>query len=268
MNLLITKSNPTTFWGLKDDSVVTKLIFPDYFDHDLCQPTLVHCSPLPWEIVSNILGYTFKMYLQTRNFDLAIDLLLVKKDMIDLTYKSVYGNAPVNRFEKYRRLVKTLDILESIHDTYITVLRQRRYSILKLVRNGDPCLDTLVNPWDFTFDIFIEPLSGVIQDETSNPEVYYVGPLYGDQVWVTGKWRKGGVFWCEKLVSPVINLKFVDIFDTLQLTHNRLTCNANFERFFNLLRVCYGSFTGIYVMTQSENEVSPFVSHSDTFVSF
>jgi len=237
--------------------------------HDLSPPQQVQPMAFPWEITLMILEHAFTQNLRDFNFDLCMDMLLVAKDFIQQIYKKMYEKTDVGVFEKHRRLWLTLNILEDIHDTYMTVLRQRQYSILKLVRRGDPTLSLLqpVNPWDFNFDIFIESLTGTISEADAKVEVHNVGMTYGDQVWLQGEWKRG-VFDCVRLSSPVINLKFVDIFDVLQLNSKRLKSNRNFSRFFNLLKLVYGRHTAINLMIQETDDLSPFVSTSNMFCAY
>lgn len=265
MKLLISKSTPTAFFEIENNNQIRRLHFPNYFEQDLCQPTLTICKRLPWELVSNILGYLFKIYLETFNFDLACDLLLVKKDFLKQVYRSIYGRSTVHYFEKYRRLSNTLYILSEIHDTYITVLGQRDFCILKLVRTGDPMINTHLNPWDFTFDFFIEPLAGFVSKPGVKTEMHRVGPTYGNQVWVTGKWRDG-IFNCDKISTPVINLKFTNIYEVIQ--HTASNINSRFEAFFELVRETYGPLCAINVMIQPQDDINPFVSNSTSFISF
>lgn len=265
MKLLITKSTPTAFYEIDSNKQVNRLYFPNYFDQDLCQPTLTICKRLPWELASKILGCLFTIYLETFNFDLACDLLLVKKDFIKQVYKSIYGRSTVHYFEKYRRLSNTLYILSEIHDTYITVLAQRDFCILKLVRTGDPLINTHLNPWDFTFDFFIEPLSGFVSKPGTKMEMHSVGPTYGNQVWVAGQW-KNGIFYCDRISTPIINLKFTNIYEVIQ--HTASNINDRFERFFELVRETYGPLCAINVMIQPQDEINPFVSNSNSFISF
>lgn len=266
MKLLITKSTPTAFYEIDTNKQVNRLYFPNYFDQDLCPPSQTTISmKLPWELTSNILGCLFKIYLETFNFDLACDLLMVKKDFIKQVYQSIYGRSTVHYFEKYRRLSNTLYILSEIHDTYVTVLAQRDFCILKLVRTGDPMVNTDLNPWDFTFDFFIEPLSGFVSKPGTKIELHNVGIAYGNQVWTTGKWRDG-VFFCDKINTPIINLKFTNIYEVIQ--HTASNINNRFVRFFELVRETYGPLCAINVMIQPQDDINPFVSNSNSFISF
>lgn len=266
MQLLITKSKPSGFFKLENNQI-TQLVFPNFHEHDLCQPKITCRLHLPWEICSKILGYLFEIYLKTFNFDLASDLLFVKKDLIYLIYKSVYGDSQVHWTEKYRRLSNTLYILAEIHDTYLSVIQRQPYSVFKLVRTGDPHLEAYLNPWDFTFDFFIEPSIGVIAYAEERVEVHSVGPLYGNQVWASGSWRNG-IFNCFKLSTPIINLKFVNIYDVLQLSGQRISSNRNFASFFELIRKVYGPYSAVHVMIQPADEINPFISDSDEFIRF
>ena len=266
MKLLITQPVTSYFW-LLEGRQVKKLHFRDYFDHDLCQPIDVIDMPLPWEISSTILAYLFQIYLNTFNFDLAADLLFTRKEFIKQIYAEIYPKALVSPTEKFRRILGTLELLETVHETYITVIRQRQYSVLKLVRHGDPSVDTLVNPWDFCFDAFIEPLTGIISPPGDPTETHAVGPCYGDQVWIKGRWSNG-VFNCTRLATPIINIKFTDIFDSLAMDYQHLKSNPNFTSFFKLLKYVYGPNTAIHVMVREASEFNPFISHSNTFISY
>lgn len=266
MKLLITKSTPSAFWVLKQDKV-KQIVFSNYMFHDLSQPRQVQAMPLPWEITLMILEHAFSQNLRDYNFDLCMDMLGISKDFINQIYKKIYEKSDAGVFEKHRRLWLTLNIMEGIHDTYITVLRQRAYSIVKLVRRGDPSLALPIAPWDFNFDIFIESLTGIITEADTNVEVHNVGMTYGDQVWIQGEWKRG-VFDCVKFSTPILNLKFVDIFDVLQLNTKRLKSNLNFCRFFNLLKLVYGRHTAINLMIQEGEELSPFISTSNMFCAY
>ena len=237
--------------------------------HDLSPPQQVQPFALPWEITLMILEHAFAQNLGDFNFDLCMDMLLVAKDFIQQIYKKIYEKSDVGVLEKHRRLWLTLNIIEDIHDTYMTVLRQRQYSIVKLVRTGDPTLAFSVplNPWDFNFDMFIESLTGIITEAGTKVEVHNIGMTYGDQVWMQGEWRRG-VFDCIKFSTPILNLKFVDIFDVLQLNSKRLKANPNFNRFFNLLKLVYGKNTAINLMIQETEDLSPFVSTSNMFCAY
>ena len=264
MDLLITKDSPSTVWQLVGDKV-TQIRFPNYYDHDLVPPGPYFEMHFPWEITSKILLELFKVYLQTYNFDLAIELMSVNKDFVRQMYLSIYGRAPVDEMIKRERLTLTLAMYEAIHDQYISVIRQKQFSIFKMVRRGDPSLKIPVEPWEFCFDCFIEPLSGIVCGPDDPCEVFTVGSCYGDQLWLYGGWRKG-VFECSRMSTPVINLKFVDIFDVLKLNCETIKSNKRFSRFFALLKFAYGKHSCINVMVQ-DGELSPFVSNTRTFYS-
>ena len=262
MKLLITKSRPTYIWDLERSK---RLTFTDFSEQDLFQPGPDFVMQFPWEITSRILAELFRIYLKTFNFDEANQLLLVKKNFIHLIYRSIYGDASIFYHEKYRRLSNTLNIIAEIYDTYLTVLCQRQFSIFKIVRTGHPGHDP-VYPWDFNFDFFIEALSGIVNDGEAVAQ-YSLGPTYGDLIVLNGKWKTQGYFECTKLATPIINLKLVDIFDTLQLTP-ALAIGDVFLSFIKLLKYTFGPYSLINLMVTEENETSPFVTHSNNFYSF
>lgn len=270
-NLLITKptgKQVSSFFEIFQDNSVVKLEFPNYQEHDLMQPVSTFKFKLPWEIVTEILIHLFKISIRTFNADYASTLFTINRDFLNRAYNMIYPKCNISTGEKYRRLHRTMDILAMIHDNYTTVgnnsFGDNIYSILKLVSKRPP-FGIFPEPWDFNFDTMLEPIYGAVVDPGTSFERRYVGASIGDTVMVIGQWDRG-VMYCQKMQTPIINLKFVDIHDTLKLTEFNI--RLHFRRFFGLLKYMYGKNCAINVMIQSGIDENPFVTDSTIYMTF
>jgi len=264
MELLITRSNRPHFYRI-DQGEVVELLFENFGVHELGQPTLTHKKALPWEITSQILKYLFYNYLADHNYDLAGALVSICRSFCIEIYNDVYGRSTLKDVTRVKRLCNTLYTLERIHDDYITMTRVTTYSACRLIKSG---IATPFRPWDFVLDAFSVPLVGVVTRSNEPIKQFEVGSLNGDVVWLNGEYDKNGVFKCERLKHPIINLEICNVADQNMLTSGYLQHNKSFGRFVDLLVQCYGVNTAVHVMFNDDQSGNPF-NHTQTgFIEF
>lgn len=261
MKLLISQSTPSSIWEVENDGRATRLYLKSYYDRDLCPSSgFLRSINLPIEIVDRILLILMEMYVQTWNFDLCNDLLFFSKGFTGVVYRSIYENTTNNFFKQFRRLSKTFMILEKIYDQFLSVQSRIRFPCVKFTSRRERGSNH--QPWDFTHDLVLVPIVGVIVDVDNTQFQVDYGAHFGESIWLSGDWR-GPVFHAKKIKTPVLNIMFVDVFDTL--IHSQFGFNANYYNFFRLIKVAFGPSTGLFVMVKEEDN-NPFISRSDVFL--
>ena len=265
MKVLITRGDRPSVWQIDPDQRASRLALKCFDEHDLCPDLKVACrANLPYELVEKIMVYLFKIYLESCNFDLCTDLLFFSRNFASLIYRSIYERDLDLDFETiYYRLVNTFIVLQNLHDDYLTAFARLDYPCIKLTSTRDP--GSGHQPWDFTHDIVITNLTGVVVDLTETLEQVRFGSRYGETVWFSGNHRNG-FFDAASVRYPIFNLQMVDVFDTLCYVEPDV-CSKNFFGFFSLMRRAFGKTSGLYVMVKEDEDVAnPFITRSDLFL--
>ena len=262
MKLFITRSTRPHFY--KADQSLEELKIVNFGEHDLGQPIWRLNRGLPIEICLIILNHLFVAYLKSFNFDLAGALVAITKTFANDIYRKIYGKAVLDITIKIRRVCNTLNLLEQIHDCYLTVDRISTYTMCRVIRrtfNGKFC------PWDPVHECVATSITGVISDDDPVQQ-YETGTLNGDNVWLTGQYMKNGIYDCKRFKHPVINLEFTNIYDYNLLTSKLLRKDFATRQFINLLKVVYGPTTGIHVMFNDSGNNNPFDLTTTGFIEF
>ena len=264
MKLIISKGNPASIWRVVGDQIAHRLHFRNFEEQDLCfSTTYLHHINLPVEIVDQVLKHLFQIYLETYNFDLCQDLLLFSRSFTRSLYRDIYGEDKSKFDIAYHRLLNTFHILENIYDEYLTAPVLEQHTCIKLTsaKIGDRH-----RPWHFTTRIVVGMIRGLVVDMTEDYEFAQVGPHYGNFVYMQGRYIGHGLFNAGMIKTPVLNLVFVDEFDTLIPSLSGL--DSSYLGFFDLLKRAFGKNTGVFVMVQQTEDASPFVTRSDIFFEF
>ena len=217
---------------------------------------------IPVELVDLILDQVFESYLLDFNFDMVRDLLEINKSFLLRHYRKIYGETTANLITRYRRLNRTFQVVENIHDCYITEKIKRADPIVRLVSNRF----ANSQPWHYCFDVMLEPLGGTTQLEDSDLETYAYanGPLYGNICEILGKFEDAE-FVVHEIHSPVINISLTDIYDTVNQTADSLKSNEKFKCFSTLMRRIYGPYLTLNYMVHGR-DINPFLVITDTFI--
>jgi len=245
-----------------EDGVARKMVWKDYSAHTIYGNTKSFDKIyLPYEIVEIILDYLMEDYVRTFNFDLASDLLQYSKCYSIHVYQMIYYEC-VDWKNAYIALCRTFTILEMIHDAYFTEEGSESNSI-HLLRPGTPGYGRVYEPWDFCFDIIINPTTLISDDEEHLGMVsLFTGYKLGTNIWLTGKYEDG-CFEVTRMRYPLIIIYFSDFMDNVQVSESMIEENLNFKYFAKLLKFIYGENTGIYIAVSRDFE-NPFLS--DNFI--
>jgi hypothetical protein len=264
MKLVISKGKHATIWQVLGSNIATRLQFPNFTEQDIFGETLdLQPTSLPIEIVDLILKQLFQFYLETFNFDLCQDLLLFSKSFTRSLYREIYGQDKSTFYTTYHRLLNTFHILENIYDDYLTESALEAHTCIKLI-SAKP-INSNHRPWHFTNRPIIGQIRGLVIDLTEDFEYACVGPHYGNYVYIQGRYQNG-FFNAGHIKTPVLNLVFVDLFDTLIPSYAKI--HQSYLGFFELLKRAFGRHTGVFVMMQQMEEMNPFVTQSDLFLEF
>jgi hypothetical protein len=263
MNLLITKGECASVWVVEDDQRATRLHFTKFDERDLCTSKYdLRQKDLPIEVVETILMYAYYDYMRTWNFDLCCELLIFSKSFTRVLYREIYGSDQgLSYFRMYSRLCRTFAILENIYEEYLSQPSVLKYACAKLTSMRHRGYNH--QPWDFLHNIVLTPIIGMVVDLTETQLQFNYGKHYGEQVWVSGQYYRQ-MFRTERMKTPVINLMFVDVFDTL--IHSCDSFNDNYVNFFRLVKLAFGVQTGLFVMVREDHETNPFITRSDLFL--
>ena len=262
MDLLITRGEYSSVWLVEKDNRATRLQFTKFDERDLCTSKYdLRSKDLPIEIVEAILLYAFYDYLKTWNFDLCSELLMFSKSFTSVLYREIYGQNHVSFNRHFNRLNRTFMILENLYEDYLSRTCEIKFSCAKLTSIRQRGYNH--QPWDFIHNIVISPIVGMIVDLTDTQIQFNYGKCYGECIWVSGEYHKE-IFKSKQMKTPVINLMMVDIFDTL--IHSGTGFNKNFMSFFNLVKLTFGTQTGVFVMIREDDDFNPFITRSDSFL--
>jgi hypothetical protein len=264
MKLVISKGKPSSIWKVVGGQIAHRLHFRNFEEQDLCfSTTYVNQINLPIEIVDLILKHLLQIYLETFNFDLCQDLLLFSRSFTRSLYREIYAEDRACFVTTYHRLLNTFHILENIYDEYLTAPVLEQHTCIKLTSVKES--GARHRPWHFTHEVVVGMIQGLVVDLTEDYEYTSVGPHYGNFVYMQGRYQNG-VFNAGCIKTPVLNLVFVDLLDTLIPTLSGL--HFTYLGFFKLLKRAFGKHTGVFVMVQSSDDASPFVTRSDLFFEY
>jgi hypothetical protein len=262
MKLLITRSTKPHFY--KTDPELQELKVINFGRHDLCQPTWELERALPPEITTMICQQLFLIYLQTFNFDQAAALVSVHKTFANDIYDCIYGRSVLSVTTKINRICNTLNLLEMLHDSYMTCDRISKYTLCRVVRRK---FNGKYYPWDLVHECFACPISGVISDDAPVQQ-YETGTLNGDNVWLTGTYLKNGIYECQRFKHPVINLEFTNFYDMNLCTSRYLRRDQFIKQFVKLIKLTYGANTGVHIMFNDSGDGNPFDMSSTGFIEY
>lgn len=261
MKLLITRSVLPHFYTTDP---LCELPVINFGEHDLLCDEWELDRSFPLEISTIILNHLFKIYLKTFNFDLAGALVSINKTFANEIYRLIYGRSNVDITTKIRRVCNTLNLLEHIHDEYLTEERTSQYTMCRIIKRG---MSSKFLPWDLVHNCMPVSISGVVR---GNEEVrqYATGSLNGDNVWLTGKYMANGIYDCKRFKHPVINLEICNFTDLNMCSSHYLTHNHSVRQFVRLLRMTYGPNTGVHIMFNDSFDGNPFDVSNTGFIEF
>jgi hypothetical protein len=267
MDLLVTASAYPKVYKVQGNQI-ERYHFEDFSQHEIGQPTWDLNVRLPWEILSKIIYYLFYAYLKDHNYDLAGALTAINKAFAREIYQDIYKVALIPVVKKIQRVCNTLYTLERIHDDYLTMVKQTKYSYCRLIKTYAE-VGGHYRPWSFTLDCFAVPSHGVLAyDDDETVHNFSLGALYGETLWMNGYFSTSGLFKCRKMRHPIITLDICLYDDQTILTSSDLQTNVHFKMFINLIKKCYGPNTGIYVMFNDDPTHNPFDISQRGFIEF
>jgi hypothetical protein len=261
MKLLITRSGKPHFY--KTDPV-QELELIDFGTHEICQPDWELERSLPPEITTMICHYLFMIYLRSFNFDQAAALVAINTTFANDIYDWIFGKSVLSITTKIKRVCNTLNLLEMIHDSFMTIDRLSQYTMCRIVRRK--CSGKFY-PWDAVHECFATPISGVISDDQPVKQ-YASGTLNGDNVWVVGKYLDNGMFDCQRFKHPVINLEITNAYDFNLCTSFFLRRDQFVKQFVRLLKLAYGRYTGVHIMFNDSGDGNPFDVSASGFIEY
>lgn len=261
MKLLITRSSKPHFYTT-DPLQELKVI--DFGSHELCQPDWDLQRSLPLEITTKICHDLFLIYLRSFNFDQAGALVAINSTFANDIYDFIYGRSVLSVTTKIKRICNSLNLLEMIHDSYMTIDRISQYTMCRVVRRK---FSGKFYPWDGVHECFATPISGVIADDKPVKQ-YASGPLNGDNIWVVGKYLDNGLFDCRRFKHPVINLEITNAYDLNLCTAFFLRRDQFIKQFVWLLKLTYGRYTGVHIMFNDSGDGNPFDLSGTGFIEY
>lgn len=262
MKLLITRSAKPHFYKAEPELQEIKII--DFGTHDLCQPEWDLQKSLPAEITTMICHHLFLIYLRSFNFDQAAALVAIHSTFASDIYDWIYGKSILAVTTKIKRVCNTLNLIEMIHDSYMTVDRISQYTMCRVVRRK---FSGKFYPWDAVYECFATSISGIITDDQPVQQ-YVTGTLNGDNIWVVGNYLKNGIFDCKRFKHPVINLELTNFYDLNLCTAFFLRRDQFIKRFVRLLKLAYGPYTGVHIMFNDSEDGNPFDLSATGFIEY
>lgn len=224
---------------------------------------LVDATTLPRELVEIIIVELFTCMLTTFNFHLAFYVCQTDSKILKRIYSSIYGKADICRLDMLERISKTMQLLEALHDDYITVPNESELAV-NIMLCVQPSLryKPMYNPWEFRteFDLHIQssvPATAIIH-----------GTLFGDTVYISGN-EEDGIIDVERFQHPVFCFGLSAYTGELIASQRTILRSRMFIHFKRLLVYIYGPNTGVYFMVKpTGQEMNPFITSSDAYVSF
>lgn len=266
MNILVSQTDYAHLWKY-DDGQVTKLVMRNFRTHHLAPSNTpkVDASMLPAELTTKIILLNFMMMLKEYNFQEASELLVDQ-----LTVRTIYlnlfpGRNLITVSEMIGRIYRTLHMLETIYDDYLTVPNYGRveHVALRFTHRGDLGMarNSMLNPWDFRCDIRLEEF-----DTDVESKVFLGGPDLGDSILIGGS-SSNGVIRAQTIFHPVLTILLGDKADILLPTESNFWRNKNFISFSKLLRKVFGPNAGVFYMCRRNGDhENVFVTSSDMII--
>jgi hypothetical protein len=220
--------------------------------------------PLPVDLIYTILKMVFYKRLRTKNFVFAFGTCLINRDMMKIIYREIYGWATISIPEMGSRICKTLMLVDTIYEDFITDENVEQCSKAAVSFMHSKGLLSMYHPWNFREEIQVNSL----ELETLNGRKIhsYCGENFGDTVWVIGSLSKG-IIDAAAFFAPVIPIIFTDYTGTLMLSRKKMRKTNTYRKFSELLVYIFGPMCKVLFMVKPDNqEHNPFVTDSDQFV--
>lgn len=264
MKLLVARCSEQILYKVNDNKI-TQLELEDFTTHTILPQGPEIKAHLPSELLIMILKYVFRIRVKTRNFGLAFQISTVSKSMCDLLYNNIYMRDKSTTLEKLERLGRTFNLIEEIYSDYLSSPNYDRTDRVALHLTRNPTMYRRKNmyPWCFKSEIECAELTtlGALNDIHCFP-----GEFHGDTIWVHGD-ENDGIYDADVIHHPVLVFVLSDY--TGSLIPTRKDLNIYWAKFLRLLKVCFGSSTGIYMMVMEDSErYNPFVETTDLFLQF
>ena len=249
-----------------DSSSVELVEFGDFSSVDLSISSYPDLSiDFPYELYETIIVTTFLNVIQNRDFEYAFQLSLINKKITKVIYNSLLDHdLPRDIITTIRHIYKTLKLLETIDDSFITEFPQYHGKQYINIWTRQGTRSSAIELWDFLPYLTIDEYRPEITALTSSkiPKLFNVGPINGNQVWIRGSINDDGIFIGEELESPVFILNV--------LTTHAITMigpGSHLKPFINLRNIfqfIYGEYATLYLMYNPDH--NPFVSSSDYLI--
>ena len=265
MKLLISRcSEPAVF--RYENKQLSRLLLEDFTTHTLLpdnNPDLYY--NLPTELVILVLKHLLQIRIQTRNFDQAFQVFTVNRLICDILYSKIYGRDNSTPKQKLFRLGRTFELIQALYDDYLTTpnLDGIDRVAINLTRIPIKYRSKTIFPWDFRSDIRLEEMVHYGSLEAVH---CFTGDFHGQTVWIHGE-ENNGMYDTSIIHHPVFVFILSDY--TSSLIPTRRDLNVYWTRFICLLKACFGSKSGIYMMVmENEQRFNPFVETNDLFLQY
>jgi hypothetical protein len=261
---LITTTPTDKLWEYPE---ITAKLFEDYASQDLAIPSLKSSAfYLPNEINLMIIASLFETYLQTRNFDLAFQLLKLNKFYTRTLYFLIFGFCIDDTLDLILRVGNVMGFLTTLHDEYVTEWnhdRHERVVVNAIVKGSFAGPDRHTEVWNLDPDI------AIVDFTFDTPHhIFQIGPYFGDVVWTRGEFKSNGLFDCRRLHRPVFIFNFVDLTECMIFTEDAPLPNS-FTQFSKLLTRIYGPDTHcLRMMKYRKDKHNPFIVQTDLITKF
>ena len=261
MQLLITSSNPTTFWQLQG-STASQLKLTDlgYYCLGSLGPDIE--NTLPEDLAEPILVRLFLVYLRKRDFAQALELATVNKYFMKRIYKIIFQKEDLPVKEMYKRLARTFLFCDAVDEYLVSERSISTNYCLRINRPGTTYRPVL--PWQFGKYAVKEPMQSGFFRGPEPLKTYNVGPLVGDIVWINGETHRG-ITKAKEFYHPVINIVLCDGADTLLTSAEDLESCRYMKWATKLLYFIYGPSAIINYMVKEDD--NPFVVSTESFIS-
>lgn len=217
----------------------------------------------PLELTQRIIMDLFYIALFNFHYSEACNIAVTSKSVLNSVYLFMYGSErlAVTVAEKIIRVSRTLKLLETLHDDYLSVSNESEVtpSIMLCV---EPSLryKPVYYPWECRTD-FLLMTQTTLPTPTTVP-----GTLFGDTVFITGK-EDYGIFDVDSMYHPVFLFGITDHTGTLLTSAKHFKRTDKFRYFSRLLTFIYGPRTAAFYMVKPEDQVrNPFITSSDEYI--
>lgn len=265
MNILVTATYPPTLWEIKNDKTF-KLEFKDFTSISLIAENYTQIPPLPTDLATKILSYLLLIYLEERDYHLALSCCRIDKYHLKYFYNRIYRPSNSSPLEQFTRLSKTFLFCEAIDDYLCAPCYEYQSVALRLSRPGFEIDQRPLRPWQFgAYSITEEiPPNFTVGFEHIHP--IHVGDNVCDTIWLQGVFHNNGIFKATHVLHPVINIILCDTSDTILPINKDLIRNFYFIKFIELLKLIYGPRMVINFMVKDDS--NPFLVLSESFINF